>query len=121
MSQTEAIKLPANGFLSENSKSGLGLDKVPRWIDTDFGSLPDNGDEDASFSNPYFADPLAFHGGTVNGTNRMISRFPVDHDISSKIYMWKGEPWNLSVDAIVNSTNEVSSGRSVFINNPGLS
>ncbi|KAI4339405.1 hypothetical protein MLD38_024352 [Melastoma candidum] len=106
MTQTEAIKVPANGFLSENGKRGLGLDKVPRWIDTEFGPLPGNEDGDALFSNPYFADPLASRGGSINGANGMISRFPVDQDINSRIYMWKGEPWNLAVDAVVNSTNE---------------
>ncbi|KAB1208076.1 hypothetical protein CJ030_MR7G003000 [Morella rubra] len=36
----------------------------------------------------------------------MASRFPVDHEINSKIYLWRGNPWNLEVDAVVNSTNE---------------
>ncbi|KAF9604622.1 hypothetical protein IFM89_008888 [Coptis chinensis] len=29
-----------------------------------------------------------------------------DHDVNSKIYLWRGNPWNLQVDAVVNSTNE---------------
>ncbi|MFS7936014.1 putative Macro domain-containing protein [Helianthus anomalus] len=36
----------------------------------------------------------------------MVSRFPVDVEINSKIYLWRGNPWNLEVDAVVNSTNE---------------
>ncbi|XP_048135998.1 protein GDAP2 homolog isoform X3 [Rhodamnia argentea] len=36
----------------------------------------------------------------------MISRFPVEHEINSKIYLWRGNPWNLEVDAVVNATNE---------------
>ncbi|KAI3696338.1 hypothetical protein L1987_79351 [Smallanthus sonchifolius] len=35
-----------------------------------------------------------------------VSRFPVDHEVNSKIYLWNGNPWNLEVDAVVNSTNE---------------
>jgi hypothetical protein len=42
----------------------------------------------------------------------MVSRFPVDHEINSKIYLWRGNPWNLEVDAVVNSTNEVNVGYS---------
>ncbi|KAI7995242.1 hypothetical protein LOK49_LG11G01061 [Camellia lanceoleosa] len=38
--------------------------------------------------------------------NGMVFRFPVDHEINSKIYLWRGYPWNLEVDAVVNSTNE---------------
>ncbi|XP_035841494.1 protein GDAP2 homolog isoform X1 [Helianthus annuus] len=36
----------------------------------------------------------------------MVSRFPVDVEINSKIFLWRGNPWNLEVDAVVNSTNE---------------
>ncbi|KAI3696341.1 hypothetical protein L1987_79354 [Smallanthus sonchifolius] len=35
-----------------------------------------------------------------------VSRFPVDHEVNSKIYLWNGNPWNLEVDAVENSTNE---------------
>ncbi|KAK8643432.1 hypothetical protein V6N13_012731 [Hibiscus sabdariffa] len=53
------------------------------------------------------------HGGLMrrspeeeSGRNGMVSRFPVDHEVNSKIYLWRGQPWNLEVDAVVNSTNE---------------
>ncbi|MFS7960578.1 putative pseudouridine synthase, RsuA/RluA, pseudouridine synthase, catalytic domain superfamily [Helianthus anomalus] len=36
----------------------------------------------------------------------MVSRFPVDVEINSKSYLWRGNPWNLEVDVVVNSTNE---------------
>lgn len=63
--------------------------------------------EDPSFSNSYFPDPLT-SPGAESSSNAMVSRFPVDHEIESKIYLWRGNPWNLEVDAVVNSTNEVS-------------
>ncbi|KAL8542947.1 hypothetical protein ACS0TY_003719 [Phlomoides rotata] len=25
----------------------------------------------------------------------MVSKFPLDHEINSKIYLWRGNPWNL--------------------------
>lgn len=45
------------------------------------------------------------NGGTVFGTT---SKFHVDHDINAKLYLWRGTPWALEVDAVVNSSNEVS-------------
>ncbi|KAL2519308.1 appr-1-p processing enzyme family protein [Abeliophyllum distichum] len=59
------------------------------------------------FPNLHFPDPLisASEGGSSG--DGMLSRFPVDHEINSKIYLWRGNPWNLEVDAVVNSTNEM--------------
>ncbi|XP_057509502.1 uncharacterized protein LOC130792075 isoform X2 [Actinidia eriantha] len=44
--------------------------------------------------------------GAGSSGNGMVSRFPVDHEVNLKIYLWRGNPWNLEVDAVVNSTNE---------------
>ncbi|ONK63936.1 uncharacterized protein A4U43_C07F20440 [Asparagus officinalis] len=52
----------------------------------------------------YFSDPLNSSAGA--GGDGVKSRFPVDHEINSKIYLWRGNPWNLEVDAVVNSSNE---------------
>ena len=41
------------------------------------------------------------------GRGRGASRFLVDPEVNSRIYLWRGHPWNLEVDAVVNSTNEV--------------
>lgn len=69
------------------------LDQVPRWSDVD----P---------TVPYISDPLT--AGSDGGLGASAaSRFPVDPEINSKIYLWRGNPWNLEVDAVVNSTNEV--------------
>lgn len=35
----------------------------------------------------------------------------MNDDINSKICLWRGTPWSLEVDAVVNSTNEVSLAR----------
>lgn len=45
------------------------------------------------------------NGGTTYGTT---SKFHVDHDINAKLYLWRGTPWALEVDAVVNSSNEVN-------------
>lgn len=72
------------------------LDQVPRWSDADYHPS----DELAAL----VGDPLS------SNTNGLIevstSRFPLDHAINSKLYLWRGHPWNLDVDAVVNSSNE---------------
>ncbi|MFS7953205.1 putative Macro domain-containing protein [Helianthus anomalus] len=37
---------------------------------------------------------------------KVASPIPVDVEINSKIYLWRGNPWNLEVDVVVNSTIE---------------
>ncbi|XP_048134901.1 protein GDAP2 homolog isoform X5 [Rhodamnia argentea] len=90
----------------ENGKNVVSLDKVPRWIDVEHGSSPDDESGDASLCNPYSGDPLTSISGEDIVGNRMVSRFPVDHEINEKIRIWWGSPWTLKVDAVVNSTNE---------------
>ena len=96
------------------------LDQVPRWSDPDqrifLASTPDEASAEGagsdatsasgfiSFSDPLTGDDGAGAGGRAGGA----SRFPVDQEINSRIYLWRGQPWNLEVDAVVNSTNEVS-------------
>ncbi|KAL5553686.1 hypothetical protein UlMin_041087 [Ulmus minor] len=84
----------------------VSLDQVPRWSDAEYRSSLEFESEDPSFSNSYFPDPLTSLYGAESGSNGVVSRFPVDHEINSKIYLWRGNPWNLEVDAVVNSTNE---------------
>ncbi|KAM7250246.1 hypothetical protein ACFE04_022129 [Oxalis oulophora] len=104
----------------------ITLDQIPRWSEGEANRASSSssgaaallgnegggggGGGDNCFSNAYFADPLTSYeeessgGGSSGGM--MMSRFPVDHDINSRIYLWRGQPWNLEVDAVVNSTNE---------------
>ncbi|KAK9935067.1 hypothetical protein M0R45_022182 [Rubus argutus] len=84
----------------------VSLDQVPRWSNAEHRSSLEYDNEDPSFSNSYFPDPLTSQSGAESGLNAIVSRFPVDHEINSKIYLWRGNPWNLEVDAVVNSTNE---------------
>ncbi|XP_020577169.1 protein GDAP2 homolog isoform X2 [Phalaenopsis equestris] len=83
----------------------VALDQVPSWNDTDQRSSFLHGPGD-SCSPLYFSDPLTSSSGASSGIDGMVSRFPVDHDINARIYLWRGNPWNLEVDAVVNSTNE---------------
>ncbi|KAL2349187.1 hypothetical protein Fmac_003187 [Flemingia macrophylla] len=95
---------PRGGLPNDNGDSVVTLGQVPRWIDAEHSLGNDNGD--SSFSSSYFPDPLTFKSGS-GGASGSVSRFPVDHEVNSKIYLWRGNPWNLEVDAVVNSTNEV--------------
>lgn len=94
------------GMPTDSGDGGVvTLDQVPRWNDTDQkpSSLYGLGDSSSPF---YFSDPLTSSSGAGLGFDGAASRFPVDHDINGRIYLWRGNPWNLEVDAVVNSTNE---------------
>lgn len=92
------------GLPTDNVDSVVTLDQVPRWIDGDQRFLDEN--EDCCSSSPYISDPLASTSGEESGANSVVSKFPLDQEVNSKIYVWRGNPWNLEVDAVVNSTNE---------------
>ncbi|XWS34161.1 hypothetical protein CRYUN_Cryun21dG0016400 [Craigia yunnanensis] len=105
MYRTVAAATTRGGVPTDNVDPVVTLDQVPRWGDAEYSSSLKFENEDPSFSNSYFPDPLT-SPGEESGSNGMVSRFPVDHEINSKIYLWRGLPWNLEVDAVVNSTNE---------------
>lgn len=107
MYRTVATAITRGGMATDSGDSVVSLDQVPRWSDAEHRSSSQFEIEDPSFSNSYFPDPLT-SPGAESGSCGMASRFPVDHEINSKIYLWRGNPWNLEVDAVVNSTNEVS-------------
>lgn len=90
------------GVPTDSGDSVVTLDQVPRWIDSDIRYLYENEDPNSDY-----ADPLSSASGSEGNANGIVSKFPVDHEINSKIYLWRGDPWNLEVDAVVNSTNEV--------------
>ncbi|KAK9119023.1 hypothetical protein Scep_017116 [Stephania cephalantha] len=106
MYRSVATAIPRGGSPTDSGGDYVvKLDQVPRWIDAEHRSL-EGENEDPLFPNSYFVDPLAPVSGAEGGGNGVLSRFPVDHEINSKIYLWRGNPWNLEVDAVVNSTNE---------------
>ncbi|XP_038994226.1 protein GDAP2 homolog [Hibiscus syriacus] len=105
MIQPVATATASGEVPTETGDFVLTLDQVPRWIDAEIRSSLEYENEDPSFSKSFFPDPLA-SPREADGSNGMVSRFPVDHEINSKIYLWRGLPWNLEVDAVVNSTNE---------------
>ncbi|KAL4383101.1 hypothetical protein GQ457_15G004710 [Hibiscus cannabinus] len=105
MDHTVAATTTVGGVATDNVGSVVTLDQVPQWSDAEFRSSLESGNEDPSFSNSSFPDPLA-SSGKESSCYWMASRFPVHHEINSKIYLWRGHPWNLEVDAVVNSTNE---------------
>ena len=99
------------GIPTESGDYVVTLDQIPRWSDVEQRSSSLEGGEagDPSHSNPRYANPLASSSSEAGSSgNGMVSKFPVDHEINSRIYLWRGEPWNLEVDAVVNSTNEVN-------------
>ncbi|GFZ10879.1 appr-1-p processing enzyme family protein [Actinidia rufa] len=93
-----------DGLQTDSGDTVVTLDQVPRWSDAEYRFSYEN--EDPAFPNSYFPDPLTSASGPESSGNGMVSRFPVDHEINSRIYLWRGNPWNLEVDAVVNSTNE---------------
>lgn len=97
------------GIATESADYVVELNQVPRWSDAEHKSSLEYDNEDSSFPTSYFPDPLTSTSEAESGGNGMMSRFPVNHEINSKIYLWRGNPWKLEVDAVVNSTNEVSS------------
>ncbi|XVF43190.1 hypothetical protein PTKIN_Ptkin02bG0020600 [Pterospermum kingtungense] len=105
MYRTVATAATSGGVPINYLDSVVTLDQVPRWSDAEYRSSMEYENEDPSFSNSYFPDPLTSPAEESSG-NGMVSRFPADHEINSKIYLWRGQPWNLEVDAVVNSTNE---------------
>lgn len=94
------------GLPTDNGDSVVTIDQVPCWSDTEHRLAYDN--EDPTFPHSLYLDPLASSSGAESIGNAIISRFPVDHEINSKIFLWRGDPWNIEVDAVVNSTNEVN-------------
>ncbi|KAL6505638.1 hypothetical protein OROHE_023017 [Orobanche hederae] len=92
------------GLPTDSGDFVVTLDQIPCWSDSEFRYSYEN--EDSAFQNPYFPDPLTSASEGDNTGNGMVSRFPVHYEINSKIYLWRGNPWNLEVDAVVNSTNE---------------
>ncbi|KAM1521034.1 hypothetical protein ACFX10_011330 [Malus domestica] len=94
------------GSPTDSGDCVVTLDQVPRWSNSEYRASLEYGNEDPSFSNSYFPDPLTSKSGGESSIHGMVSRFPVDHEINSRTYLWRGNPWNLEVDAVVNSTNE---------------
>ncbi|KAH1064216.1 hypothetical protein J1N35_029203 [Gossypium stocksii] len=105
MYRTVATATTMGGVPTDNVEFVVTLDQVPRWSDAESRSSLEYENGDPSFSNSFFPDPLK-SPEEESSRNGMVSRFPVDHEINSKIYLWRGQPWNLEVDAVVNSTNE---------------
>jgi len=68
------------------TNKSVSLDTIPTW--------------QSSISQ----DPLT--QASSPSTSDTFSRFPFNPSLNSIIRVWKGEIWNLEVDAIVNSTNE---------------
>ncbi|CAN6477358.1 unnamed protein product [Victoria cruziana] len=94
------------GVPTDSGDNVVTLDQVPRWIDAEQRALSPRDGDDHPFSDQCFSDPLIAPSSTEIGSAGTLSRFPVDNEINSKIYLWRGQPWNLEVDAVVNSTNE---------------
>ncbi|KAG6651134.1 hypothetical protein I3843_06G084700 [Carya illinoinensis] len=105
MNRSVATATARGGLATDRGDSVVKLDQVPRWSDAEHRSSLEFENGGPSFSNPLIPHTLTA-SGAESGSNGIMSRFLVDHEINSKIYLWRGNPWNLEVDAVVNSTNE---------------
>ncbi|XP_057777293.1 uncharacterized protein LOC130995861 isoform X1 [Salvia miltiorrhiza] len=104
MNDAGAANTNRGGLAIESGDSVVTLDQVPCWSSLECKDLNEN--EDPAFSNSYFPDPLTSTDEGEGCLYGMQSRFPVNHEVNSKVYLWRGNPWILEVDAVVNSTNE---------------
>lgn len=103
----QSVATPTTGSPSESRIHVVSLSQVPRWGEVVYSSSVSYDNEEPLLSTSDSADPLTSITSVASTRYRMPSMFPVDHEINSKIYIWRGVPWNLEVDAVVNSTNEV--------------
>ncbi|KAI3938528.1 hypothetical protein MKX01_030821 [Papaver californicum] len=96
------------GLPTDSGDCVVKLEQIPRWSDAEQRLSLAIQDDDSSplYPNLYSLDPLTSPTGVDSGGNGASSRFPLNHDVNAKIYLWRGDPWNLEVDAVVNSTNE---------------
>ncbi|XP_057509497.1 uncharacterized protein LOC130792075 isoform X1 [Actinidia eriantha] len=104
MYQPVATTTARGGLPTDSGDTVVTLDQIPHWSDAEYRFSFET--EDHVFPNSFFPDPLTSSSGAGSSGNGMVSRFPVDHEVNLKIYLWRGNPWNLEVDAVVNSTNE---------------
>ena len=84
------------------------LDQVRKWKDEESTVASDPAPNVAAVSKSApFYDPLS---SPINERSDSPTScpFPVTDDINAKLFLWRGTPWSLEVDAVVNSTNEVS-------------
>ena len=63
-----------------------------------------------------FNDPLTLRPKKIKtgASEEAVAKFPVNADVNAKVFLWRGDPWNLEVDVVVNSTNEVSVSLALF-------
>ena len=104
MARTILVQKNRNDFV-------VKLDQVRKWKDEEFTVASDPAPNVASVSKSgTFYDPLSSPFSEREDSPTSCP-FPINDDINSKIYLWRGTPWSLEVDAVVNSTNEVSLAR----------
>ncbi|OWM75907.1 protein GDAP2 homolog isoform X2 [Punica granatum] len=101
-----AVATSLSESTSESRVRVVSLSQVPRWGDAGHRNSVAYESEEPLLSTSDSADPLASITSVASTSYGTPSKFPVDHEINSKIYIWRGVPWNLEVDAVVNSTNE---------------
>lgn len=96
-------KMNGRGFRVDHT---VKIDQVPKWIEQESSiEFLITNDRALIGGESSFNDPLSSPVGE-SADCELPSKFPVDNDINSKLYLWRGPPWSLEVDAVVNSTNE---------------
>eukprot|EP00250_Pteridium_aquilinum_P035459 c9454_g1_i1 orf=16-1599(+) len=87
---------------TKRSNSAVTLDQVPAWSDLEVFPTP-----------PYLVSGKAGGGSLADplispspSPSPSPSKFPCHPLLNSKLFVWRGDPWALVVDAVVNSSNE---------------
>ncbi|GBG70502.1 hypothetical protein CBR_g6630 [Chara braunii] len=107
---------------SGSRESVTKLDQITRWCEYDPAvAANESVRNDGGVGGSGEDDPLASSVGRQDqeraNDRSSGSKFPVDHEINSKLYLWRGAAWQLEVDAVVNTTNE---SLDVAHSSPGL-
>eukprot|EP00850_Spirogloea_muscicola_P006645 SM000032S12029 [mRNA] locus=s32:17033:21119:- [translate_table: standard] len=96
------------GAASPRHDHVVKLDQIPKWADQEqhaAGAGASNGHGGGPPTKPGRPAFLkAAPAGELHANTS--SPFPVNPAINSRLHIWRGAPWPLEVDAVVNTTNE---------------
>eukprot|EP00850_Spirogloea_muscicola_P015672 SM000122S25779 [mRNA] locus=s122:194125:198208:- [translate_table: standard] len=96
------------GAASPRHDHVVKLDQIPKWADQEqhaAGAGASNGHGGGPPTKP--GRPAFLNAAPAGELHANTSSpFPVNPAINSRLHIWRGAPWPLEVDAVVNTTNE---------------